>query len=416
MSVGGILESLQQSLGGGPERSLVFRADGDFSSTLTLGQIIKGKVLRHYDGGRYGISFNGQERVVDSTFPMHQGDVIYARVTGLDEKVHLQRVVGDPVEQANGKTDPQRSAHLQGVSDYRDTIQSLFYRYQAKLTTGEHRLIRQLQAQLGGSRHVALSALILHKIGIAIDAGLIKALHRVLADLSKESTAKQILHQASLATETGNASAEEMVEGLAALLSSVSRKGRTEGQASSAMEAYSHKPSDHSELQTFLPDSHMGQGREKEHLEWFLGQWLLNAQVGGAVSHRFMRIPLWFDGQLVEVTLALFAQGATSEEKASEDRSALRYRRIVFSLETERLGRLEIQAKLADCHVCLDICADSRATAEYLGIQMKDLRMALAAYGWQIDDIRYGVLSAPGGPLDAVIEHLVAKDSLNRLM
>ena len=39
--------------------SISFTGGGDFASKLTLGQIIKGRVLRSYEGGRYAIDFGG---------------------------------------------------------------------------------------------------------------------------------------------------------------------------------------------------------------------------------------------------------------------------------------------------------------------------------------------------------------------
>ena len=64
----------------------------DFAGGLNLGQIIKGKVMRQYDGGRYLVSFGGHERVVDSSVPLTSGELIHGRVIGLGERVELQRV------------------------------------------------------------------------------------------------------------------------------------------------------------------------------------------------------------------------------------------------------------------------------------------------------------------------------------
>src|SRR3954462_14554697 len=72
--------------------ALLFKADVDFAAKLTLGQIIKGRVLRAYEGGRYLMDFYGQQKVVDSAMPLRVGDVIHGRVVGLGEHVELQRV------------------------------------------------------------------------------------------------------------------------------------------------------------------------------------------------------------------------------------------------------------------------------------------------------------------------------------
>lgn len=420
MSVGGIMESLQQGMLSGPGRSLEFRAGDDFSSTLTLGQIIKGKVLRHYEGGRYGLSFNGHEKVVDCTFPLRDGEVIYARVIGIDEKIHLQRLVGDHRRPTQDGVSEAGTTHRKGYDEYADAIKQLFDRYQAQLSKEEHRLIQKLQNALGGSRRVAVSALILSKLGVALEPALIRAVHRVLADLSAEKPMAPDQPTACSAAQAAGHVNKEMVEGLAALLGSIANKQPTPLSQASAEIASAESDSSPPDFQ-FLSDGHLsaghwGQGQDQEHLEWFLGQWLLNAQTGGAVAHRFLRIPLWLEGRLMEVTLALFAQKETADQSEGRDVDMLRYRSAVFSLDTENLGHLEVHAKMADRHVRIEVTADRMATAEYLGGQAARLRSVLDAFGWRVDDIRYGVRTAPGGPVHAVIEHFIAQDSLNRLL
>src|SRR4051812_30947362 len=66
----------------------------DFAGKLQLGQIIKGRVLRHYEGGRYAVDFDGREKVVDSVVPLQTGDVLHGKVIGLGERVELERVRG----------------------------------------------------------------------------------------------------------------------------------------------------------------------------------------------------------------------------------------------------------------------------------------------------------------------------------
>jgi hypothetical protein len=418
MSVGSIMEALQQGVFPGSGRSLEFRAGDDYASTLTMGQIIKGKVMRHYEGGRYSLSFNGHEKVVDSTFPMGDGEVIYARVIGIDEKIHLQRLAGDHSRPTRDEVSGAGPGHRQGADENVDNIMQLFDRYQAQLSKEEHRLIQKLQNALGGSRRVAVSALILSKLGVALEPALIKSIHRVLADLSAEKPMavpdRSTAYPAARAAGHVN---QEMVERLAALLCSISNKEPAPPSSASAGMAQVESDSSRPDFQ-FLSDGHLGQGQgqDQEHLEWFLGQWLLNAQTGGAVTHRFLRIPIWLEGRLMEVTLALFAQKETADQSKGSDIDIIRYGSAVFSLETENLGHLEVHAKLANRHVRIEVTADCMTAAQYLGGGATQLRSVLDAFGWRVDDIRYGVRTKPGGPVEAVIEHFIAQESLNRLL
>src|SRR4051794_27821265 len=72
--------------------SISFTSGDDFASKLTLGQIIKGRVLLSYEGGRYLVDFNGHQKVVDSAVPLRSDEILYGRVIGLSEKVELQRI------------------------------------------------------------------------------------------------------------------------------------------------------------------------------------------------------------------------------------------------------------------------------------------------------------------------------------
>ena len=42
----------------------------ELPSALSLGQIVKARVLKHYEGARYLVSLEGRERVVDSSVPL----------------------------------------------------------------------------------------------------------------------------------------------------------------------------------------------------------------------------------------------------------------------------------------------------------------------------------------------------------
>jgi len=69
-----------------------FAADDNWAAKLTLGQIIKGKVLRSYGDGRYGVHFGDQQRIVDSGIPLTVGDQLRGRVVGLAERVTIERL------------------------------------------------------------------------------------------------------------------------------------------------------------------------------------------------------------------------------------------------------------------------------------------------------------------------------------
>nr|WP_246589815.1 flagellar hook-length control protein FliK [Marinobacterium ramblicola] len=118
---------------------------------------------------------------------------------------------------------------------------------------------------------------------------------------------------------------------------------------------------------------------------------------------------------MVELSLALFAeQGGGSAQQGSDN--ALRYRKAVFSLSTENLGKVQIEAKTADRHLSLRIGAENVEVADVLSSQLSVLTDSLAEWGWAVDEIRYEVggddLTVP----QAVIEHHYLQDSLSRVL
>ncbi len=113
--------------------AISFAGGGDFASKLTLGQIIKGRVLRSYEGGRYLVDFAGQQKVVDSAVPLSSNEVIVGRVIGLGEQVELQRINANVAPPGPAVTAQAPSA-LPVSGKSAELIAGLFGRFQAELT------------------------------------------------------------------------------------------------------------------------------------------------------------------------------------------------------------------------------------------------------------------------------------------
>ena len=62
----------------------------ELPGALSLGQIVKARVLKHYEGGRYLVSLEGRERVVDSSVPLNTGELVRGRVIAVGERIELQ--------------------------------------------------------------------------------------------------------------------------------------------------------------------------------------------------------------------------------------------------------------------------------------------------------------------------------------
>ena len=140
---------------------------------------------------------------------------------------------------------------------------------------------------------------------------------------------------------------------------------------------------------------------------------LLNTQSGGSVSHRLTSFPVWFGDRLVEVSLAQFSQ---RDETAKP--GGIRHRRLHISIETERLGHIELTVQAANRRLRVEIGAQSEHTATTLSRYLSELKGALGEAGWEVDQVDYATIDRDqeSGVVSSVVEHHISHDSVNRVM
>ncbi|WP_316369640.1 flagellar hook-length control protein FliK [Candidatus Thiodiazotropha sp. CDECU1] len=391
--------------------------DASFTRTLTIGQILKARILRHYEGGRYLAEINGQQKVVDSTIPLRVGELVHGRVAALDDRVHLQRVAS-----GDGTQEAEKAIKQPGIAGSGEWLDQLFARYQASLNPGDRAALMRRVSAVSQPQLMALAGLVLSKLGTPITAEFLNGLYRVL-NTSKLRELVENLHSPNRLTtaETVHAQAgsDEAVEQLAGLIESARldawrRSGELPLQEKgSDPAAY---PGDFAAASMLSDDSREEGGRQRRndaYQEWSLGQHLLNTQSEGSVSHRLSHFPLWFGDRLLEISVALFSQ-----QEQSLDLNGIRHRRLVLSLETASLGQLEITVNLADRHLRLHMVTGDEVATERLARHVGELKTQLEGYGWEIDEIDYVTETEieDGAAVRAVVEHHITQDSLSRLM
>ena len=131
------------------------------------------------------------------------------------------------------------------------------------------------------------------------------------------------------------------------------------------------------------------------------------------MAHRTGTIPLLVGNRLMEVEIALFEQRRHAGPKTDA-----RHRHLVFRLNTETMGTVEISAKLAGDHVRVHVISEDDRAAKPLSSESQALRTALGDAGWKVDEVVYETRS-PGdrnAAASAVIDHVIQQDSLNRVI
>ena len=392
--------------------SIYVRSDADFISTLTIGQVIKGKVLRHYESGGYLVSFNGQEKVVDSSVPLKSGEIIYGRIIGLGEQVQLKRMNSDSVtrlkEQQNST--PLSKAYL---SSQEKMLIELFSKYNMSLSAADMTMIVKLIKEHSTPEPVAFSGLILSKLGLSLTPELIRAITRVLRDddkaLGQEDTEMPSILCGS---DSYKVDFHNVVGVLSSFINQNIQKEEKERE-------FFKNNNGNKDLETSASDNietnYSGVTSKNVDVwsEWLLGRWILNAQNEGSVAHRVIELPLWIGDDFLEIKIAFFSQ-----HKNTVHINGIHYQRIVFSLDTEALGHIEISLTAASRNLRVNIAAREEASVNFLSGYTEELRTMLVQYGWQADEITYLLAEKDGmdAPMRMIAEHFITQDSLNRLI
>lgn len=369
---------------------LRFQGGGTLERSLNLGQMIEGRVTRTFQGGRYLMEFNGQERVVDSAVPLQQGDVLRGRVVALGEQVVLEKMVSGPQRLAPQEaTDAAVPAWLMRLND--PQALQLYHQHADAMESAQWHSLAQLASNHGAERTI-LSALMTHKIGLPQHMAAIQALANALAGAPLLGRGQQSLMAGVALPGAAQPPLAQRVGTDASLLTQV-----VEHELGASREALLGEPaSDAAQDQNGDPDS------QAESWWAALAKHLLNVQPSGAMAHRMISLPLCIDGRLVEFRMALF-----DESNQAELEPKLKQRTLRIALELDSVGKIELTARAVDRHISIDLLAASAEVAETLGSHHGQLGGTLAALGWAVDGVRYGV--APRSDDDPVVRSVMER-------
>lgn len=412
MNVDGLVNDVKSSLGR-VGQSFFLQGDASFNDTLTLGQVIKGKVLRHHEGSRYDVSFNGQNKIVDSTIPLKTSDWVYGRVVALGDRVHLQRVEGQGA-QPDMRLASQEKNHS-NLSARERMVAQLFDKYRVELAPSAKSELMRLFTRSGNVELAALSALLVKKIGLTLTPDLLKSVARVM-DTERpailKATGPQIKVELAPVSEKADADVMELAQRIDAWT-------MVPAANASVKQALAHDTAPNKKARETEDAFESTTGGEQDTAsnftfsERFVGSRLMNTQGEGSVAHRMASLPIWFGDRVVEVSLALFSQ----KEQAGQG-GDVKYRKIVMALDFDLLGHVEIIAHIANNTLRLDFRTQDDAAAGNLAEFLPELKVQLDEDGWHLDGINYATVlpSERGEVVKSVVEHYVVQDSVNHLI
>jgi len=365
---------------------------------LSLGQIIKGRVLRHYEGGRYLMSLEGRERVVDSNVPLQTGEIIRGRVVAIGDRVELQPVAEEGAAAGSASGIIQEHADAAAASPA-DELTAAFANSGLKLDEPARAALTRGLRGASDPQALVLSALVLAKLGLPQDPALLDAIQVLLRGRPSTSPSP---------AESAEAFAVSPGQNLATQLQDAMKTALPGSEAANAA-ANLASPAD---ISSGNADGGQASGHGDSQADpGQLGQWILNAQTGGSVFHRAGTLPLLIAGRLVEVDVALFEQDPR-QAKQGEPRA----RHLVFVLNTERFGGVEVSARLVNSHVRVRFASDRAATVELLASRREELSRHLMGLGWVVDEIAYETKENDdrNPAYRAVVDYIVTQGSLDR--
>jgi len=404
MNIGEVSQQLASLLN--KASSMFLAANDDFGRQLSMGQILKGKVLRSYEGGRYLLDFGGQQKVVDSSVPLKTGELVHGRVVGLGDKVEIKRLF--TADDSAIEQQPQAAKSgglLNGKWD--SLLLEAMQKFQVRFTADQRSVIIAQMKKAQQPQSILMAAMALSKQQMPITGQLLQ----LLGELQGRKQKLSLLPADQLAPRM--APAETPVSGHGAGLTQLVNalmKLMQEQQDIAVQQAPQQGVAENDD--NF--DSAANNDTDSEHNDQFAFNWrLLNAQVDGSVQHRVSTLPIWLGDRLVEVNIAIYEQ-----RQHQEHNTRLSFRKIIFSLQLDNLGQLDIEMAMENKHLRLNISADSHETTQQLLAHAGELNEQLNDQGWLLDETGYATRSpdSMGNIATSVVEHYMAQDSLSRLM
>lgn len=159
--------------------ALLLQPDVSLAARLTVGQVVRAQVLQHYEGSRYQVRILGQQAVLDSPAALRPNEVIWGRVTSLDDRVQLERVEQPAAEPAADAA--EQAIPGLGAGPAAELIDDLFRRYRATLDARDAKALERLVARSPQPSRMALAALVLRKLELPLEERLLGPLCEALA-------------------------------------------------------------------------------------------------------------------------------------------------------------------------------------------------------------------------------------------
>lgn len=400
MSIDKIVSALNQRTSG-LDRQLFLLGQDDFASKLTLGQVIKARVLRHHEGSRYLADINGQQKVIDSANPLRPGELIEGRVKALGKQVEIHRINLAAQSRVDTSQDQLPELNQSGLLNKQDqqlkAAQQFFTSKQSSLTVKDIQLLKTFLNNGTPLNALLMSALSLKKAGLVLVKENVEAILKSLQYKQAERPSVNTVPTIALDVDVNSVQSHQAYSEVSKQLA-IDLEYQSELASSFYNDAHGQQSNGFSE------------GDSRENLSYQI----LNRQDDSVVNHQLMIFPIWLGDKLVEIKMAFFDQ---QKPEAALEQKFTSYKRFVFTMQLDNLGEVVASAVMHDKHVKLNFTTGQSDSTTFLSSHMSDLMGRIESMGWVVDKIEYATLAEHQyePTVAAVVEHYAAKDSISRV-
>lgn len=374
--------------------------------SLTAGQIIKGRILRQYADQRYGVSFAGQERIVDSSIPLAVGDVLTGKVIGVSEQAASMKLISGRAASKSSLESDQLKPQVEGG------VQAEMANHGLNLNAAQQQIISQA-SDVSSDAHLAIRVgVFLAKLGLPLSLPLIEAVLKKISEIkpaAPEGLMPDIPELQFVSSHADLSEAPPVIESPALPLADYFAKQflvESIEQDKTHIEDPLGRPLSSEQVDI----NERQQGNYSDANSAFSFQHIFNQQTDSEVQHRFHTLPVMIDGRLIEFDVALFDQKSSTHEE-----EGLMSKRLKFSLETE-FGVVSLDAQVINQHVNLQILSQSQEMVALFDAYATTLAAEVAKAGWVLDQQSSMHGEAINNAAREVMEHVLAQGSLHMVM
>lgn len=374
-----------------------------------VGQEVSLRILSKLAPDRYLASVGDAKIVVASQIPFAIGQTVKTTVNSIDGVVELKYLGDGQFELVKSESSSKESSAAIPGGAFLSNLQT---KYKTFLSAADAQLIESLSAGISRPTEFAAGGLYLNKIRAQISDDELNALYasQIWQD-EKESdvdSTANLMDVSALVVGVQQGRRAD-IDALAKILGDVAE------QSTSTQEAQESSGEEARGVALNLPTTDLANGKganattDDDDEIRKLAQRLLNSQDSGAIAYHYGSMPVLISGQLVELDVLLFRERESAQQNAG-------LRKLVMTLNTESLGRVEIVAQSIDNHLSVSITTQSPQATEKLAGHVTEVRDLVTQLGWRVDGVSYRLASDPQRAANQIICHVLNSGTLNSMV